>query len=237
MKLEISFSISISIFEKLGQKNAEYVRSVGDRFLHFDGDSHDLVDYEELPDDEQEKRRFDHKKEKLSRNHNLRSSRQTSYKGQSAEKIAGRATDNPYIMGDILDDPGLVDADGQTEAVAKVASENPGWAKMSDLADRHDIDIDTGESTGDSKGSASTGDGDGSTSAAEAASDAASFDGDVSTADSADLGPTGPSGYGDMASSSVGDGGVGDGGDVGGSGGVGGDGSVGGNGGVGGDGS
>ena len=206
----------VDLFKAIKDASSNWVREVQHQYLLYRDGDFDLVDYEDLPEDEQEKHRFQHKKEKLSRNHNLRSSRQTTYKGQSAEKIAGRATDNPYIMGDILDDPGLVDADGQTEAVAKVASENPGWAKMSDLADRHDIDIDTGDTASESD-SASTGDGDGSTSAAEAASDAASFDGDVSTADSADLGPTGPSGYGDMGSSSVGDGGVGDGGVGGGS--------------------
>ena len=189
MRIKFSFELSVSIFEKLKDNTQDeepgFIRRVGEKFLTLGSDSgFEVVDYEELPEEERENRRFSHKRQSLSRNPSLKGSREVSYQGDSPEKIANRASDNPYILSDILSDPGLVDADGETEAVAKVADQNPGWAKMSDAVEAHGP-------TGDS-GSGGSGD----TGAAEAASEAASYSGDVSTADAGDLGPTGPSGYG-----------------------------------------
>jgi hypothetical protein len=218
MKIEFSFELSITVFEKLKKKLGKkekpgFIRRVGEKFLSLTPDSgFDVVDYEELPEEEKEERRFSHKQQSLSRNNSLKSSRRVSYQGQSPEKVAGRAADNPYILSDILDDPGLVDADGETEAVAKVAEQNPGWAKMSDAVEAHDLDVDADgkvSPSGETGGSSGKGD----AGAAEAASEAASYSGDVSTADAGDLGPTGPSGYGTDAGGS---GGGGSGGDVGG---------------------
>lgn len=234
MRISFTFEISFGILEKLQDKGAKFKRRVGDKFLYHDGSSFDVVDEDDLPDDlneESKKRRRSsgwiwknqekkkREREKASDFHpgktEGRQFRQHVYEGSSDSKVAQRAAENHYIMQDVLSDPSLVGASSETEAVAKVASEDPGWAKMSDLVDAYDIDVDADGDidTGTSTGEASTG-------LAEAASDAASFDGDVSTADSADLGPTGPSGYssGD-AGSTGGDSGVGGdagGGDVGG---------------------
>lgn len=207
MKLEISFDVSVTIFEKLREKDDPgFIRRVGNKFLTLGSDSgFEVKDYEDLPEDEQEKRRFSHRKESLSRNPSLRSSREVSYEGQSPDKIANRAADNPYILSDVLDDPGLVEAEGETEAVAKVAEQNPGWAKMSDAVEAHGLDVDADGNVSTS-GDASSGD----TGAAEAASEAASYSGDVSTADAGDLGPTGPSGYGIDTGAGSGSGGGGD---------------------------
>jgi hypothetical protein len=210
MKIQFSFELSITVFEKLKEKDDPgFIRRVGDKFLTLGADSgFEVVDYEKLPESEREKRRFSHKRQSLSRNQSLKSSREVTYKGQSPNKIANRAADNPYILSDVLNDPGLVDADGETEAVAKVADQNPGWAKMSDAVEAHGLDVDA-----DGNVSPSGDAGGGSTGAAEAASEAASYSGDVSTADAGDLGPTGPSGYGiDAGGGSGGD----SGGDVGG---------------------
>jgi hypothetical protein len=206
---------TLKLFKELMTGDTTFIRAVADMYFIIRGGTAEVVDYEDLPEDEKKKRR--HGKHSLSRNPSLKSSREAGYKGQSPSKIANRATDNPYILSDIIDDPGLVDADGETEAIAKVADKNPGWAKMSDAVEAHGLEADvdgnvspSGESTGESAGE--------STSAAEAASEAATYSGDVSTADAGDLGPTGPSGYGLDAggSSGSGDAGGGIGGDAGG---------------------
>ncbi|EMA11577.1 hypothetical protein SAMN05443574_103314 [Haloarcula vallismortis] len=221
---------AIDAVKEIFSKGVTLVRNVRHKYLLIRDGSASVVDYEDLPDDKKDEYRFKDKEEKLSRSGSeaLENSRYDTYSGQSPSKIADRASDNPYILGDILDDPGLVDASGETEAVVKVADQNPGWAKISDAVEAHGLDVDadgnvssTGSEAGGDGGEASGG----STSAAEAASDAASFDGSVSTADAGDLGPTGPSGY------STGGNGGGDGG----SGGSGGSGSGGGDGGLGGD--
>jgi len=227
MRIEFSFELSLNVFEKLKKKLGKkgrpgFVRRVGNKFLTLGSDSgFDVVEYEDLPEEEREKRRFSHKKQSLSRNPSLRSSREVSYQGDSPEKIANRASDNPYILSDILNDPGLVDADGGTEAVAKVAEQNPGWAKISDAVEAHGLDVDADGNVSPSGETGDAGSNSGDTGAAEAASEAASYSGDVSTADAGDLGPTGPSGYG-IDAGSGGDAGGGSGGDAGSSGDVGG---------------
>lgn len=207
----------IDAVKEVFSRGVTFVRRVHGKYLLVKDGEASVVDYEDLPEDEQKERRHQLSKESLSRNPSLKSSREAGYKGQSPSKIANRATDNPYILSDILDDPGLVDADGETEAIAKVAENNPGWAKMSDAVEAHGLEADvdgnvspSGESTGESGGE--------STGAAEAASEAAIYSGDVSTADAGDLGPTGSSGYGLDAggSSGSGDVGGGTGGDAGG---------------------
>ena len=112
--------------------------------------------------------------------------------GESEGKVAKRAADNHHIMQDVLSDPSMVGAGSETEAVAKVAAENPGWAKMSDLVDAYDIDVDVdgnveapGNAEGDSGESSETG-----------SSGDSSADSSISTADPGDLGPSGPSDYG-----------------------------------------
>lgn len=222
MKIEFSFELSVSIFEKLKENDDPgFIRRVGDKFLTLGTDSgFEVVDYDELPEDEREKRRFSHKRESLSRNPSLRSSREVSYQGDSPEKIANRAADNPYILSDVLNDPGLVEADGETEAVAKIADQNPGWAKMSAAVEAHGLDVDADGNVSPSADSPGESGGE-STSAAEAASEEASYSGDVSIADAGDLGPTGASGYGIDGGTSGGSGGDatgGSGGDAGGSG-------------------
>lgn len=231
MRISFTFEISFGILDKLQKKGAEFKRRVGEKFLYHDGSGFELVDEDDLPDDlnkDSGKSRGttdwttkNKRREKSSNFHpgktDGRQFREHVYDGSSDSKVAQRAADNHYIMQDVLSDPSLVGASSETEAVAKVASENPSWAKMSDLVDAYDIDVDA---DGDIDTGTSTSSGEASTGLAEAASDAASFDGDVSTADSADLGPTGPSGYssGD-AGSTGGDSGVGGdagGGDVGG---------------------
>jgi hypothetical protein len=224
MRISFSFEISFGILDKLQDKGAEFKRRVGEKFLYHDGSGFDVVDEDELPEDLNKdsgksrgssgwtwKKEEKKKKQKSSDFHpgktDGRQFRQHVYDGSSDSKIAQRAAENHYIMQDVLSDPSLVGASSETEAVAKVASEDPGWAKMSDLVDAYDIDVDA---DGDIDTGTSTSSGEASTGLAEAASDAASFDGDVSTADSADLGPTGPSGY------STGNTGSGSGGDVGG---------------------
>ena len=231
MRISFTFEISFGILDKLKDKGAKFKRRVGDKFLYHDGSSFDVVDEDDLPDDvkqDGEKERpgsgwswKKHKKKKQRKASDLprrqgdgREYRQHVYDGSSDSKIAGRAADNHYVMQDVLSDPSLVGAESETEAVAKVASENPSWAKMSDLVEAYDIDVDA---DGDIDTGTSTGDGaEASTDVAEAASDAASFDGDVSTADSGDLGPTGPSGYSSGNTGSTGDSGGDIGGDAGG---------------------
>jgi hypothetical protein len=230
------------------KKQAEtIVKAIGEMYLVLEDEEPELVDYDELPEDEKEKHRFNHRREKLSRGDDLsKNARESSYRGKSSSEIADRAGDNPYILGDVLADPGLVDADSSTEAVAKIADQNPGWAKVSDAVEAHGLEADAdGNVTPAGEGEAEGGEagvdgGDTGTSAAEAASDAASYSGDVSTADAGDLGPTGPSGYG-LDGSSGGDAGGtsgggtgGDGGGGSGSGGGAGDGGI--DGGAGGDG-
>lgn len=250
MRISFTFEISFGIFDKLQKKGAEFKRRVGDKFLYHDGNGYSVVDEADLPDDLKNSRR--EKKEKTSgkrpgrgssdwswKKEKKRKKRQASdfagdekegrqyrqpvYDRSSETKIAKRAADNHYIMQDVLSDPSLVGSDSETEAVAKVASENPGWAKMSDLVDAYDIDVDADgnvSSPGTDTGSTSAGGESSANSLAEAASDAASYNGSVSTADAGDLGPTGASGYstGDGGSSgSTGDiGGDAGGGDIGG---------------------
>jgi hypothetical protein len=206
---------TVKLVKELMSGDTTFVRAVADMYFIIRDGTAKVVDYEELPEEERENRRFSHKRQSLSRNPSLKGSREVSYQGDSPEKIANRASDNPYILSDILSDPGLVDADGETEAVAKVADQNPGWAKMSDAVEAHGLDVDADGNVSPSADSAGESGGE-STGAAEAASEAASYSGDVSTADAGDLGPTGPSGYGI-------DGGSG--GDAGGGGNSGGDGS------------
>jgi len=212
---------AVDAVKQIFSKGVTLVRSVRHKYLLIKDGSATIVDYDELPEDKKDEYRFKDKQERLSRGGTeaLQSSRYDTYRGQSASKIADRASDNPYILGDLLDDPGLVDAGSESEAVAKVAEHNPGWAKISDAVEAHGLDVDADGNVSSSDGSGGDS-GDGSTSAAEAASDAASYGGDVSTADAGDLGPTGPSGYGMDAGGSTGgdggDGGTSMGGDVGG---------------------
>lgn len=217
---------AVDAVKEIFSKGVTLVRSVQHKYLLIKDGSASIVDYDELPDDKKDEYRFKDKQEKLSRGGSeaLQSSRYDTYRGQSASKIADRASDDPYILGDLLDDPGLVDAGSESEAVAKVAEHNPGWAKISDAVEAHGLDVDADGNVSDSGGdgeSAGGGSGDsGGESVAEAASDAASYGGDVSTADAGDLGPTGPSGYGMDAGGSSGgsggDGGTSMGGDAGG---------------------
>ncbi|WP_313694163.1 hypothetical protein [Halorarum halobium] len=218
----------IDALRQLMDAGKNLVRAVGERYLLLTGDGPELVDFDGLPEEEKEERKFSHRKRKLARGDDVsKLARQSSYKGQSPEKIANRSSDNPYIFSDVLNDPGLVDASGETEAVAKIAEQNPGWAKMSDAVEAHGLEADA---DGNVSPAGDSGDGNGASgsSAAEAASDAAAYSGDVSTADAGDLGPTGPSGYGMDGGSSGGDAGGSGGSGSGGSSGGAGDGGIGG---------
>jgi len=233
------------IFREIFSKEIAFIRKVKHKFLMIKNGGAAVVDYDQLPDDRKEDYRHEHRADQLTHTGGTeaRESRYDTYRTDSATRIAERASENPYIFSDIISDPSLVDADSETGAVAKVASENPGWAKMSDAVETYGIDVDRvagdgdgearesgeGESSsgdgnsGESTSPGASGDGDGgSMSPAEAASQAASFDGTVSTADAGDLGPTGASGYGINTGSSgstgsgTGMGGGAGGGDVGG---------------------
>jgi len=72
-----------------------------------------------------------------------RSFRRSSYRNMSESKIADRAVENHNVFSDVLSDPDLVDAEGEVEAVAKVAAENPGWASFVDF--QSDLGVDPGE--------------------------------------------------------------------------------------------
>lgn len=215
---------AVDAVKKIFKKGVTVVRGVHDKYLLIKDGSASVVDYEDLPDDKKEEHRFQDKREKLSRGGDtLKNSRYDTYTGQSPSKIASRASDNPHILSDILDDPGLVDASGESEAVAKVAEQNPSWAKISDAVESHGLEVD----------------GDGNVSEAGSSGDGGSGTGDtggVETADPGDLGPSTPGDYGmDVGGDSGDAGGTGDGGgDVGGD--VGGDGSGSGGGGGSGDG-
>jgi hypothetical protein len=121
--------------------------------------------------------------------------------GKSSGQIVSEAADNPYVLSDVISDPGLVDADSPGEAVEAVAEANPGWASM------HDVETISGET-----GTDTSGDIDGSQSPegsngvpgvveGEIDTDTGEIDVDVDTDGSTDSG-----------SSSGGDGGLGDGG-------------------------
>lgn len=220
----------VDAVKEIFSKGVTLIRRVREKYLLIRDGSATVVDYENLPEERRQDHRFDDKEQALSRGGSeaLQNSRYDTYSGQSPEKIAGRASENPYILSDILDEPGLVEAGGTTEAVAKVAEQNPSWAKISDAVEAHGLEADADGNVsraGSEDVSADASTGDGSTGVAEAASEAASFNGNDSTADSGDLGPTGADGYsglgGDVGSGSGGSGGGdsgGLGGDVGGDG-------------------
>jgi len=191
---------AVKAVKKIFSKGITLVRSVRHKYLLIKDGSASVVDYEDLPEDKQEQYRFDDRREKLSRGGEelMQNARYDTYSGQSASKIAGRASDNPQILSDILDDPGLVDAEGSSEAVAKVAEQNPSWAKISDAVEAHGLEADADGNVSEAGG---TGDGD---------------SGGIETADAGDLGPSTPADYG-MNVAGGDSGGSGDaGGDVGG---------------------
>ena len=211
MEFEVSLKISLNVFQGLRSKGAQFKRNVGDKFLFHDGNGFDLVDYDDLPEELKEDSRTRQKRRKRrrkkgdqgraerpgkrrkgsepspGRKSRARDFRKGVMKGESEGKVAKRAADNHYIMQDVLSDPSMVGADSETEAVAKVAAENPGWAKMSSLVDAYDIDVDV---DGNVSSPGSDGDSSDSTSSTE------SGDSEISTADPGDLGPSGPSDYG-----------------------------------------
>lgn len=235
----------INAVKQLFSREIAFIRKVKHKYLEIRDGGATVIDYEELPEERKQDYRSGEKDEQYSRSSSraAKRSRFDTYRTDSANQIADRASDNPYILQDVIDNPSLVDASSDSEAVAKVASENPGWAKISDAVEAFDVDVEEASTetesssnikTGDdhtietksekysmestsTEGSNSSGE---STSLAESASDSASFNGDVSIADSGDLGPTGASGYGLDASgsstSSSGFGGNTGGGDVGG---------------------
>jgi hypothetical protein len=144
--------------------------------------------------------------------------RKSSYRSDSESKIADRAAENSHIFSDVMDDPGLVGADSEVEAVAKVAVENPGWASFVDF--EADLGVDPGEVAAATDGDTHAGEsmhgesGEGSPDFGGSGSDS----GSVETASESAYTPAGPSAHGDLGGNSVG--GSGSGGD-GGSGGAG----------------
>ncbi|WP_436935738.1 hypothetical protein [Halovenus marina] len=72
-----------------------------------------------------------------------RSSRRSSYSSKSEGELASRAVENHHVFSDVVDDPSLVGADSEVEAVAKVAVNNPGWASFVDF--EADLGVDPGE--------------------------------------------------------------------------------------------
>jgi len=151
-----------------------------------------------------------------------KSMRESSYKGDSESKIAGRATENRMIFSDVMSDPSLVGADSDVEAVARVAVANPGWASMVDF--EADLGVDPGSvdsASGDADASAgesrhgSSGEGSPSYSPGADASDVGSEPG---TVDGVETGASIDTGSGSVSTgNSVG--GSGSGGDGGGGGG------------------
>lgn len=139
--------------------------------------------------------------------------RKSSYRSDSESKIADRAAENSYVFTDVMDDPGLVGADSEVEAVSKVAVENPGWASFVDF--EADLGVDPGEVAGATDGDTHAGEsmhgesGEGSPDFGGSSSDSSSSG--VETASESAVTPAGPSAHGDLGGNSVG--GSGSGGD------------------------
>lgn len=107
-----------------------------------------------------------------------KSIRQETLKGNTPKKTAERAIKNPYVFDDVLEDPSLVNADTQAEAVEFIAEVNPGWANLrgADIYEiAPDADLDTeSEASAESGSSESEG-------GSEANSDADAGVGDAGT--------------------------------------------------------
>jgi len=189
----------VKVFKKLAEKSGVgFSREVGNRHLVFEDGEFKLKKKESLPEKLQEddpgtRTSGKHDLDSVSnRESRLKNFRKGMMKGESEGKVAKRAADNHHIMQDVLSDPSMVGAGSETEAVAKVAAENPGWAKMSDLVDAYDIDVDVDgnvEAPGNAEDS-------GGESGESGESGDSSGDSSISTADPGDLGPSGPSDYG-----------------------------------------
>lgn len=152
----------------------------------------------------------------------MKKARGRQHSQQSAEKTAKRATKNTYIFHDVMNDPSVVDADSQVEALAQIAESNPGWLSNVDVSDinpdisNSDVEAEMGD--GEAGGSGEGGE----TGSADGESDSVSVDGPTvkSNAEAALNGSTGSSsggsGDGDAgdagSSGGMGDGGMGSGG-------------------------
>ncbi|WP_276273641.1 hypothetical protein [Haloarcula litorea] len=160
-------------------------------------------------------------------NERMKQARSNQYSQESAKKTAKRATNNRHIFNDVMNDPGVVEADSQVEALAQIAESNPGWlsnVEVSDInpdisnsdveAEMEDGDAGQGSDAGED-GSDGAGDGDVSMdgptvkSNAEAALNGGDGSGDAgSSGDGGDAGDSGGMGDGGMGSGGMGDGGI-----------------------------
>jgi hypothetical protein len=142
---------ALEVFQRLKHQREKWSRRLTDsKELVFDGSEFDVISKKELEEQTQSKpsKSHNHDIEEVNRyEYESREVRHDVMSSASEGRLLRQATDNPNVMSDILDDPSWVDADCQTEAVAKVAAENPSWAKMSELTDMYDIDIEAGDTS------------------------------------------------------------------------------------------
>lgn len=146
------FTKAIRFLRWLKSEGESWNRRIGDaKALLFNGSEWQIVNEDQLPGDHNEDRNprknFSDHAETNRYEYESREVRHDVMSSASEGRLLRQATDNPNVMSDILDDPSWVDADSQTEAVAKVAAENPSWAKMSELTDMYDIDIEAGDTS------------------------------------------------------------------------------------------
>lgn len=152
----------------------------------------------------------------------MKKARSRQHSQQSAEKTAKRATKNTYIFHDVMNDPSVVDASSQVEALAQIAESNPGWLSNVDVSD---INPDISNSDVESEMGDSGEGGGGETGSAGGESDSVYVDGPTvksnaeaalngstgssgSSGDSGDAGDSGGMGDGGMGSGGMGDGGM-----------------------------
>jgi hypothetical protein len=135
---------------------------------------------------------------------NLDSVRSHVLEGKAPGQIASEAADNPYILSDVISDPGLVDADSPGNAVQAVAEANPGWASM------NDVETISGEpDPGAVTGEGDTGESDTSTAPGVGEGEIDTGTGEVDI-DTGSVG-TGATGDADTGNGGLGDGSLGDG--------------------------
>ncbi|MFU1780232.1 hypothetical protein ACM16X_02500 [Haloarcula japonica] len=141
------FEKALQFLKRLQETRENWSRRLEDaQNLLFDGQEFQVIDEDDLSDspttkpsshtnqDYTETSIYEYESEKV---------REDVLSGKPEKRLLNQATRNGYVMSDILEDPGMVNADSQTEAVAKIAAENPSWAKISDATDTYDIDTET----------------------------------------------------------------------------------------------
>lgn len=74
-------------------------------------------------------------------------------KNRHPKQVAKQATENHYVLNDLVNNPDFVDAETPGEAIEFVAETNPGWAKLTnvtDIAADADPNVETGTDAADS---------------------------------------------------------------------------------------